>query len=82
MRNVQPCFVTRVPTDARTFGTKFIRKPLKSDAPNGTKLLAENKSNKLNKLKNSFALLRTAILSSEQEQSLSLKNNRNRNLIG
>lgn len=67
-RNGHPYFMMRVPADlVGKFNMRFIKKSLKTSHPNEAKLLA---SSIALKVKSSFTLLRSGVLSSDQEQSV------------
>jgi hypothetical protein len=67
-RNGHPYFMMRVPADlVGKFNMRFIKKTLKTSNPSEAKLLA---SSMALKVKSSFTLLRSGVLSSDQEQSL------------
>ncbi len=68
LRSGKPYFMLRVPKDLiDKFGTQFIKKALHTTDHEEVKLLAENLTTKA---KNTFAMLRSGILSEEQEQEL------------
>jgi integrase len=61
-------FGMKIPTDLiKKFNSKLIRKSLKTNDPEEIKLLAENLSNKA---KNAFTMLRSGLLTKEQEKDL------------
>jgi hypothetical protein len=67
-RNGHPYFMMRIPADlVDKFNMQYIRKSLKTSHPKETKLLA---SSMALKMKSSFSLLRSGVLSSDQEQSI------------
>jgi hypothetical protein len=67
-RNGHPHFMIRVPLDlVDKFNMQYIRKALKTSHPTEAKLLA---SSMALKVKSSFSLLRSGVLSIDQEQTL------------